>query len=271
MNDPHVVALIYRIEHSASVNYDRAKPFVREEPAFWLKVKDERVRFEFKKHYATEVDAQEAIEDYIRNWEFDACLERNDPDYFRLKFDKSEIEDRKPTPGAHRVNAGQINWSINISSPSVTRGAASYPLPPSDVSLNLHIEAMYQHYVNYCQGPEGKLLSMAYFCLTVVENLAQPPMANNHKRRTSGKRLKAAQEYNIEEDVLNEIGRLVSTRGGPIEARKEEGSDSALTLTRPSYNIAVTECQIHLGYSSSDSILNPFSEAETDETILERQ
>ena len=42
-------------------------------------------------------------------------------------------------------------------------------------------------------------------------------------------------------------------------------------MQNSSYNIAVTECQIHLGYSSSDSILNPFSEAETDETILERQ
>ena len=39
----------------------------------------------------------------------------------------------------------------------------------------------------------------------------------------------------------------------------------------PSYNIAALKCQIGLRYSSSDSILNPFSEAETDGTMLERQ
>ena len=45
----------------------------------------------------------------------------------------------------------------------------------------------------------------------------------------------------------------------------------AKRLSRPSYNIAVLKCQIRLRYSSSDSILNPFSEAETDETMLEQQ
>ena len=39
----------------------------------------------------------------------------------------------------------------------------------------------------------------------------------------------------------------------------------------PSYNIAALKCQIRLGYRSSDSILNPFSEAESDETMLEQQ
>ena len=42
-------------------------------------------------------------------------------------------------------------------------------------------------------------------------------------------------------------------------------------LCLPSYNIAVLKCQIGLRYSSSDSILNPFPEAETDETMLEQQ
>ena len=47
--------------------------------------------------------------------------------------------------------------------------------------------------------------------------------------------------------------------------------DIDITGYCPSYNMAVIECQIRLGYRSSDSILNSFSEAETDETTLERQ
>src|SRR5215510_10176883 len=43
------------------------------------------------------------------------------------------------------------------------------------------------------------------------------------------------------------------------------------SITRwPSNNIAVIECQIQLLYIASSSILNPFLEAEMDETILER-
>ena len=34
MNDPHVVALIYGIEHRASVDYEEAESFVLEEPVF---------------------------------------------------------------------------------------------------------------------------------------------------------------------------------------------------------------------------------------------
>ena len=74
MNDPHVVALIYGIEHRASVDYEEAESFVCEEPAFRLEVKDKKTRFELKDHYAEESAARESIEEYIRVWEFDVCL-----------------------------------------------------------------------------------------------------------------------------------------------------------------------------------------------------
>ena len=85
MNDPHVVALIYRVEHGDTVAYDEAAPLVREEQAFRLEVEDKRARFVLKDHYATEAEAREVIEEYIHIWEFDACLDRG-PDFFRLRF-----------------------------------------------------------------------------------------------------------------------------------------------------------------------------------------
>ena len=53
MNDPHVVALIYRVEHGNSVDYREAQPLIREEQAFRVAVKDNQVRFELKDHYGT--------------------------------------------------------------------------------------------------------------------------------------------------------------------------------------------------------------------------
>ena len=111
MNDPHVVALIYDIEHGASVDYEEAEPFIREEPAFRLEVKDKKARFELKGHYAKESAARESIEEYIRVWEFDACL-NNGSDSFKLRFDKAEIKDRNPTPGQVSIYASSIYFWI---------------------------------------------------------------------------------------------------------------------------------------------------------------
>ena len=63
-------------------------------------------------------------------------------------------------------------------------------------------------------------------------------------------------------------GRIADIRQAPRSAAAMRCRKRTMRLSN---NIAVTECQIGLRYSSSDSALNPFSEAETDETMLERQ
>ena len=122
MNDPHVVALIYHIEHNKSVSYEDAKPFVCDEPEFQVKIKDKEVCFEFKKHYATESEARESIDEYIRVWELDAGL-RHGHDYFKLKFERAKIVDRNPTPGTAEVSA-------TITSGPVTMSATLTIAPP---------------------------------------------------------------------------------------------------------------------------------------------
>ena len=69
---------------------------------------------------------------------------------------------------------------------------------------------------------------MAYLCLTVLENSAKPP-SPQAKRPTYKKRQATAAKYQIEEDVLNEIGHLSTTKGGHIEGRKEEALTDDLT------------------------------------------
>ena len=62
MNDPHVVALLYTIEHGQSVDYRKARPLGHEEAGFRVKITNQQTRFEFKEHYATEDAARKAIE-----------------------------------------------------------------------------------------------------------------------------------------------------------------------------------------------------------------
>ena len=209
MSGTFVVALTYQIKHEPSIDYGRAEPLDHEDPGFRIRVEDERVRFEFKDHYSTEREARKAIEGYVRQWEFTAGL-RWGPDVFSLKFLDSEIEHRNPQPGvlppiSIRSGAPQISITLR-------RGLPCYPQPPSGVKLTPDVESMYGRYMGYRQGKEP-LTSMAYFCLTVLEKMGAK---------------KVATEYRISRNVLDQIGRLSSRKGGS-QARKADGISDSLT------------------------------------------
>ena len=211
MNDPHVVALNYLIEHGETFDYSKAESLCRDEPDFHLTVKDGRARFEFKEHYATTEQAKEVVEEYIDAWVFDATLKRGTADFFGLKFEEPEIIDRNPTKGEARLRA-----TIEIEatgSATVTLGLGEYPSPPSDIILNADVRTMHHRYMGYRQGHEP-LESMSYFCLNMLEG-------------SIGRRA-AARRFNIVRSILNKIGSLSSTKGG-ISARKRVGVGRPLT------------------------------------------
>ena len=225
MNDPHVVALLYRVEHGESVSYNEAEPLVHDEPAFRLKVEEKLARFEFRKHYATEEEAREVIEDYIRDWEFSACLE-NGPNSFRLKFQKAEIIDRNPTPDVIDLGLISLTGEAGQLSAKLILGFRSYPSPPSDIVVTPDVESMYQRYIRHHSGREG-LESMAYFCLSMLED--PPSQTNSQEKIYTKKRKDAAENYQIDKDVLAKIGYLSSAKGGRTGARKREGVSNPLT------------------------------------------
>ena len=96
MNDPHVVALFYNIQHGSSVDYREAEPHDYEEGNFSVRIEDKKVCFTMKAHYATEEEAREAVREYIDRWEFTVGLRRG-PDTFKLVYQDARIVDRKPS------------------------------------------------------------------------------------------------------------------------------------------------------------------------------
>ena len=204
MNDPHVAALIYKIEHGPSVDYRKAESIDHEEAEFRVKIANEEVRFEFKEHYATEDAARKAIEDYIRVWEFGAGLE-NGPSCFKLKFDHAQIEDRNPTPGGLELHAQPLRFDMMLSKAILTVSRNCYPPPPSGVKITPDVQLMYDRYMDHLQGRE-KLLDVAYFCWTMVKD--NPVTTTDFSRR-----------------VCNTISRISGGGGGPEHARKQDGID----------------------------------------------
>ena len=212
MNDPHVVALNYRIEHASWVDWSRAEPLHLHHNAFDIRVEDKRVRFAMREHFAAESEARGAVENYIDAWELDAALTRG-PNAFKLRFVHSEIEDRNPTPGAYHVNAGPATFTISASPAEGTVSPASYPPPPSKgMTRSPDVLSMYFRYVGYREGREP-LAAMAYFCLDVL-------LASTEKRQ--GRLPAAAKRYAISQPVLNRIANLSSKKGGAA-ARKAGG------------------------------------------------
>lgn len=219
MNDPHVVALHYRINHGNTIDYSEAEPLDREESSFRLNVEDRKVKFELKEHFATEEQAREAVAEYIRVWEFDATLKYGNSDAFKLVFEKADVIDRNPTPGEIRIS-GKLEVQVAMGSATLTTVVHKYPSPPSDIALNPDAETMHQRYLGY-RGKHELLPSVAYFCLSMLED--PPVQKSGERRKLRSKRKAAAKRFGIDERVLNEVGHL-STARGEGEARKREGT-----------------------------------------------
>ena len=221
MNDPHVVALLYRVEHDDSVDYSEAGRIEHEEESFRVKVEDNDVRLELKDHCATEDAARDMVESYVRCWELEAAL-RGQPGQFNLRYDRAEIIDRNPpppTPGvvnisAHfRAGVPEFRVAVTVTTPK------PYPSPPSGVTLDPRDPdalTMLHRFKGYLENKE-LLSGMAYFCLTMLEG---------HLCNGRGA---AAKTYGIDKKVLGMIGNLTANRGGRGTARKASGIGSDLT------------------------------------------
>ena len=224
MNDPHVVELLYNIEHDQSVDYSDAQPIEHEDENFSIKVENKQVRFSMKAHYATEPAARDALAPYIRAWEIEAAL-RSRPNRFSLKFEKAKFEDRKPTPDV--VLLANIPSVESRVPPAVLTVSSPYPCPPSGIAISPDVESMFTRFVGYCEDREP-LAAMAYFCLTVLEASLDSDRSDHHRRRQSKTRESAAKKYEIPLQELNELGTLTSKKGGS-EARKAVGKDKEFT------------------------------------------
>ena len=238
MNDPHVVALCYNVKRSSPVDSSKMEPLEREEEKFRITIANDKGCFTMKAHYATKEEAREAVEEYIQVWELDAALQRG-PNAFTLEFSHPEIEDRNPTPAAPGklalrgmgVIAGEATVSIGL---VVESQDYSYPPPPpSGLKITPDVRSMFARWAGYRLGKEP-LASMAYFCLTILEALANPKNGDrkNKTRGPSRARRKAAEDYKIAVDALSKIGELSSEKGGRA-ARKADGKNDADALTDP--------------------------------------
>ena len=226
MNDPHVTALHYWVEHEDSVDYDNAAPLDYEDELGTVHLEKRELTVRPKEHYASAQEAREALDGFIRNWEFDAAVEAGTRQ-FGLQYVDAEIIDRNPEPpqpGVVTVSAGPVRFRIEVSRPRVRIGKPKYPSPPESQRLdsgNPPALAMLSRLDRYHQGRET-LAATSYFCLTVMEDSAQVAKGATDARKA------VKDYYGISVKLQRSVAALSSKKGGD-EARKAEGLQQEFT------------------------------------------
>ena len=211
MRDPHVVLLRYRLETTDTVAFDNPEPIEVDIDSFRLRLENDALVVELMEHFASVEDARKAVDRFLKAWEIDAALRYGTQEIFFVYEDAEIIDRNPPLPGSSQTiqlsTLGMVVVTGNVSA-HITR--RKYPEPPSLFRSSPDVEVMWYRFNGYLEGREP-LLSMAYFCLTMIE--ASTGMRKN-------KRQQAAENYNIHIDVLNKLGELTSSRGDPKTARK---------------------------------------------------
>lgn len=171
------------------------------------------VTFEMKAHYASEEAARLHVAPFLHGWEIDAAL-RYGPGALTFVFQSAQIEDRssRSDESARVTRLTGAQPVFVATAPPPPRMLKDYPAPPANFLVSPDVETMWRRYEGYLAGREP-LAGMAYMCLTVLEASADG----------QGKREKAARQYNIDREVLDNLGELTSEVGDPKTARKVPG------------------------------------------------
>jgi hypothetical protein len=220
MNDPHVEKLFYRLVIPEHTDYNHAPPISGEVDDFKWDLNKDHLLIEMKVHCATENDAKRIVAAFLREWEVSAGL-CHGPDNLKFTFQRSKIIDRMPDRKVINLQASISGCTTTSLDAILHVSQNQFPTPPQSFKVTPEVERMYLRYGNYQKGKES-LLSIAYWCLTLLEGSTKV---------SKKKRITAADQYGIDIEVLNELGRLSSEAGDETEARKFTDKSTLVRLT----------------------------------------
>jgi hypothetical protein len=207
VRDPHVTRLQFEIRPEKGTSYENPEPLTFENPLGQFDARDGKLLVEPVDHFADETAARSIIEPFLRSWEIETDLDAN-PGTIRFRFQSADVIDRDPPPPGSDLSIQLVGESLLITGGTIetliTR--RKYPQPPTAFEATVDVARAHARWLDYRAGREP-LPSMGYFVLTLVETAA-------------GSRKNAAGVFQIHSRVLDKLGELVSTRGGPATARK---------------------------------------------------
>lgn len=222
MNDPHVELLCYRVAANATVSYNKPETVEWETGIFNAELSEGTLLCRMKEHFPSIESARHAVEQLLDAWKIATALEMRAIE-IEFVFEDGQVIDRNPPPPGSTlsIRLASIVSQSTVGTPTLHITRNAYPKPPARFRLTPDIETMWTRYQNY-KADKEPLLSMAYFCLTIVE-------ASANSGGGGGGRKKAATKYSIEYTILDKLGVLTSTKGDEVTARKAVGTSKPLS------------------------------------------
>jgi hypothetical protein len=216
MNDPHVNVLRYELIPGKDIDYEKAPLLTEENHDFTFTITPKTAIFRMKMHVATEKEARAITGKYLEAYRIFVGLKLS-PDEIMFNYTGAEIIDRNPhnekrdaNVPMHYVMEEAIDMKCEVNF-HICRG--NFIPSPKNFAVSPDVKTMFSRWKGYCQGEE-KLLSMANFCLTVLETSAVR-QSKKEKKRTA-----ASRQYHIEFKVLDNLGQWSAKKGTEAEARK---------------------------------------------------
>lgn len=218
MVDPSVITLNYLLITAENTSFGNPVMIEEEYLDFKIKLDEGNLVVEMKEHFSSEVQARKRVEPFLKAWELDNFLNLGTKE-ISFEFLGSKIIDRNPIHSkAPKILYAEVAEFVTAND-SITCHLIrkNYPKPPKGLSYSPDVESLSKRYEGFLAGREP-LISMAYFCLSLLQSSA--------KGRT-----KAATKYKIELDILDKLGTLTSERGDRTDARKLDKDSTLIPLT----------------------------------------
>lgn len=218
MHDPHVETIHYKVGSVETISYDNPKPMTFSNHLGEFSLSNGKLQVTPVEHFASENETCAAIDPFLRAWEISTDLNSNFG-MVRFEFERVALVDRAPRPpgGSIVVSLEGASMVMVASSVSLHLTCREYPNPPTAFSATPEVMHAYRRWLSYRVGNEP-LQSMAYFVLTLLESAA-------------GGRQPASRTFQIHSDVLSTMGRLSSTKGDGMTARKASGQNQFQDLS----------------------------------------
>jgi hypothetical protein len=211
MQDPHVIAIHYRVEANETVTYVCPPPVEWSTAVFDMHLADGKATFTLKEHHASEQAARDQIEQFLRAWDLWMQLEHGSTE-IRFVFERVDLVDRHPRPppkpGEVRiVGTVALGGATVAGTLTVHSIRHRYPDPPLSFRASPLVEDLWYLYDRYRSDRE-RLLPVAYSCLHLV------------LWEVNGDLKQAARRYRVSDNVLKKLRELTSYLGDARTARK---------------------------------------------------
>ncbi len=216
MKNKIIKKLIYTIVADKE-GYKNAKKLEFSLPGFKFSLDNFIMEVELNKQYATEEEAREEVDSILKTWEsyIDLNYDRNE---MKFKYNYAEmIEMEEENDETKRIisvsSTAMVTMAVEL---KIITPRDQYLAPPSNFILSPDVCSLLQRFNNSLEGKEP-LLSMVYYCKTLVEN-------------KGGGTRQASQIFKINGEIFKKIGELSSIRGDFNEARKINGNSRLSNL-----------------------------------------